>query len=81
MNLSDTQLWAGTDGTLAAYMLGLKKMAEAAAPEKRSYRDDDDREDREPSLLRLEGDVGIVRISGALTNTDHWMNAYMGLTS
>lgn len=88
MDLFDIKLWAGTEESLAAYLLQLRKLAMDASfsdilangggrPDKVAF--SGQREDEElPRLLRVADGVATIRIAGALNNSAHWLNQYLG---
>ncbi len=43
--------------------------------------DQDDKTEDKPFNYSLQGDVGIISITGSLTNKDAWYNRYLGITS
>lgn len=71
----DSKYWAGTEETLAAYVVALKR---AETLEMRADSDHDN--ERAPRLFTAAGGVGVISVSGPLVNTDSWMNPYMGVT-
>lgn len=74
----ESKFWAGTEETLAAYVMALKRM-DAADPIKGADMGSAD-DPTVPRLFTQSGNVGVITISGALVNTDSWMNQYFGLT-
>lgn len=90
MDLFDIKLWAGTEESLAAYLLQLRKLAMDASfsdilatgggrPEKVAFGGQREAEEL-PRLLRVADGVATIRIAGALNNSAHWLNQYLGAT-
>lgn len=78
MDIFDISLWAGTEGSLANYMLALNNLAENG-PKSADYGDSDDKPTSR--LLTKQGAVGIITIAGSLNNSNEsWYNRYMGTT-
>lgn len=86
MDLNDLKYWAGTDETLAVLLAAVRMQLEGKAPDKPPvqaavYPDSTPYDgDPVPRLLSKVGDIAIVKISGALNNTDHWTNQYYRMT-
>jgi signal peptide peptidase SppA len=85
--LFDLKYWAGSDESLAAYMLCLRKMvaefggdiqAAGAAWGAPATSPADD--ERVPRLFQRAGEVGIIKVAGPLNNSDSWRNEYYGMT-
>ncbi len=90
MDLFDIKLWAGTEESLAAYLLQLRKLAMDASfsdilangvgrPDKVAFSGQREAEEM-PRLLRVADGVATIRIAGALNNSAHWLNQYLGAT-
>lgn len=77
MMIFESKYWAGTEETLAAYVLAMKR-AESLVLEKGA--DIDGSAPRAPRLFSQAGNVGVITIAGPLVNTDSWLNEYMGVT-
>lgn len=89
MDLFDLKLWAGTEDSLAAYLLQLRKLAMDVSfheimanggkrPEKGAYAPHSHDAEELPRLLRVSDGVATIRIAGALNNSSSWINAYLG---
>lgn len=74
--------WAGTPESLQAYIESVAKLMDSDVFTKRAdYMDPSEDPKDCPDLYQLQGEIGVVTIKGALTNTDSWMNAFIGVTS
>lgn len=74
--------WAGTPESLQAYLDTLAKLMESELPAKRAdYLDPDDDPEGPPELLEMQGDIAVISIKGSLTNSDSWINKYIGAVS
>lgn len=76
-------IWLGTNTSLDAarhaydsFMAGQIKAGEIKA-----FGNDNDEETEKPFNYQVQGDIGVVTISGSLTNKDAWYNRYFGITS
>ena len=67
-------IWAGTEASLSDYVDALSNI-EAFTPPQGADEDDI------PYLADVQGDIGVVKIHGPLTNRDAWYNRYAGITS
>lgn len=85
--MKDFTLWFGTEESLntalQAEAYGLQHPDRAAATLALYAQEDDeqDEEDTESRLLQIEGNVALMRVSGAMSNKDSWMNRLFGVTS
>lgn len=73
------KFWAGTPESLHSYLMAMAKAAEAAP--RADYLDPEDDPKDGPELFEMQGDIGVISIRGSLTNTDSWINAYIGAVS
>lgn len=73
----DVTYWAGTEMSLASYLMSMKKADHLVQPKADMTTNDTP---RAPRLLSQVGDVGVISISGSLTNTDSWINEFIGAT-
>lgn len=85
--LFDLKFWAGSDESLAAYMLCLRKLLaefggdiQAAGAAWGAPAPGASEEARVPRLFHRAGEIGIIRVAGPLNNSDSWRNEYMGMT-
>lgn len=69
-------LWAGSD---EAFEIFAGAPAEAAKIDASRHAEISSEEDK--GLLTIVNGVGVIRISGVLTNKDAWYNSYLGLVS
>ncbi len=78
--LQDLNFWAGTEDSLAAYLLAVSRITPemVAEAEKRAYGGMSSDVERAPRLFSKQGSVAVISIAGPLNNRDSWMNAYMG---
>lgn len=76
----DYTLWAGSEASLNAVEMALSNL-DIQAMWQNEDEDEDDEESPQPSSVTLAGNVGILTISGALTNVDAWYNKYIGAMS
>ncbi len=80
MKIPQDKLWAGTEQSLQAH-LAMEEQAQAkllAGP----YDDGTDDENDVPYLISSVTDgVAVINVKGALTNSDSWVNEYLGRTS
>lgn len=56
------------------------KLNAAMGPGSREDEDDDD-EEEDDGLILIDGDIGILNISGPLVAEDNWLNGFFGVTS
>jgi signal peptide peptidase SppA len=91
MDLFDLKLWAGTEESLAGYLLQLRKLAMDASfseimanggkrPQQGAYAPNGQAADDMPRLLRVADGVATIRIAGPLNNSSSWINEYLGFT-
>ena len=80
--LNIPKYWAGTPESLQAYLDSVAKLMESELPAKRAdYLDPDDDPEGLPELLQMQGDIAVISIKGSLTNSDSWINKYIGAVS
>ncbi|MBT2326750.1 S49 family peptidase [Variovorax paradoxus] len=91
MDIFDLKLWAGTEESLAAYLLQLRKLAMDATfteimanggqrPQQGAYAPHGQAAEDLPRLLRVADGVATIRIAGPLNNSSSWINEYLGFT-
>jgi len=74
--------WAGTPESLHAYIEAVSKVLESDAIGKQADYIDPSEDPKDcPPLYQRQGQIGVVTIKGSLTNSDSWMNAYIGAVS
>jgi capsid assembly protease len=78
MDILDIKLWAGTDESLAQYLLNVRTFMASGMQEKKADYLGDNESPRLPRLLSKQGSVGVITIAGTLNNTDSWINPYIG---
>jgi len=77
-DLIDIRYWAGTDESLASYMMAIKQMVQAGGVVTTPTGQAE--EAPVPRLFSKVGDVGVIRIAGSLTNSDSPYLKYFGMT-
>lgn len=75
--MNDLKFWAGSPESLHAYIEAVERIQDKRA----DYMDSTAPEQTQPRLLGVQVGVGVISIKGALTNTDSWMNQFIGATS
>lgn len=76
------KFWAGTNESLQSYIESVAHTMETVPPEKHSdYLDPNGDPEDCPELFDMQGDIGVITIKGSLTNTDSWINAFIGAVS
>lgn len=76
------KFWAGTSESLQSYIESVTRTMETVPPEKHSdYLDPNGDPEEHPELFDMQGDIGVITIKGSLTNTDSWINAFIGAVS
>lgn len=83
--LYDVGFWAGTESSLTTYLAALKQAAASDQPAARLtdaevYDNTGEGPHKPPRLFSKQGDVGVISISGALNNSDSWMNEWLGFS-
>lgn len=86
MNPFETRFWAGTEASLADFLLMQKRAAKDNLLSAEQWSSSNDaaktnaQADAAPRLYTQMGDIGVIRIAGPLNNSDSWMNEMMGMT-
>lgn len=83
MDFLDIRFWAGTETSLAQYMLIARRiLADEGALEASGIRAayETGKSERPPRLFSKLGNVGVITIAGPLNNSDSWRNEYYGMT-
>lgn len=79
MLIPDIRFWAGTEESFNSYLAGLK--AAATLDVQAYYNDQTDQGEPEPArLLSVQGDVGVISITGSLVPGAPWYAKYTGMT-
>jgi len=74
--------WAGTPETLASHLDAVARVLSSDMQAKRAdYFDPEDDRQGPPDLFDMQGEIGVISIKGSLTNSDSWMNAFIGAVS
>lgn len=79
MDIPDIRFWAGTEESFNSYLVGLKAVATLDV---QAYYDSQAAKD-EPApsrLLTVQGDVGVINITGSLVPGAPWYAQYTGMT-
>jgi signal peptide peptidase SppA len=71
--------WAGTPESLQAFIEGVARALDAGP--RADYIDPSEDPQDCPDLYERQGEIGVVSIKGSLTNSDSWMNAFIGAVS
>lgn len=85
MNPFETRFWAGTEASLADFLLLQKRANKEGLLRSDQWSSSGDGSAAAPAtgtprLYTQMGDIGVVRIAGPLNNSDSWMNEMMGMT-
>ena len=80
MQIPDIRFWAGTEESFAAYVSALKIVA--GLDVQAYYKDSATASTEQPTsrLLTMQGNVGVISISGSLVPGEPWYAAYAGVT-
>lgn len=73
------QFWAGTESSLATFLMSMKQFAGTEMPVKSADVGKGEAVSA-PRLFSQSGNVGIISIAGPLVNNDSWINEYVGRT-
>lgn len=75
MQIPDIRFWAGTEESFASYMAALKAVASLDA---QAYHGSQQDQQETSRLLTVQGNVGVISISGALVPGEPWYARYSG---